>query len=118
MKPKSRLPMWRRLWRAFLVGAVFFAPGGLGFLEFCVGVFAQPQRTKEIYPARAEFATKMRNKVELTRAVRGQGPSYPRGFTGWQPPSVVVPRPVANSRAPWFRGKIFGKIFASDAGGF
>jgi hypothetical protein len=65
MKPKSRFPMFRRLWRAFLVGAVFFAPCGLCFLEFCVGVFAQPQRTKEIYPARAEFATKIRNKVEL-----------------------------------------------------
>src|SRR5271170_7561207 len=68
MKPKSRLPMFRRLWRAFLVGAVFFAPCGLSFLEFCVGVFAQPQRTKEIYSARAKLATKNRNKVELRDA--------------------------------------------------
>jgi hypothetical protein len=57
--------MLRRLWRAFLVGAVFFAPCGLCFLEFCVGVFAQPHRTQEIYPARAELATKNRNKVEV-----------------------------------------------------
>jgi hypothetical protein len=42
MKPKSRFPMPRRLWSAFLVGAVFFAPCGLYFLEFCVGVFAHP----------------------------------------------------------------------------
>jgi hypothetical protein len=55
MKPKSRLPMFRRLWRAFLVGAVFFAPCGLCFLEFCVGVFAQPQRTTERYSMGAKL---------------------------------------------------------------
>jgi hypothetical protein len=70
MKPKSRFPMFCRLWRAFLVGAVFFAPFSLYFLEFCVGVFAQPHRTKETYPARAELATKNRNKVELKASGR------------------------------------------------
>jgi hypothetical protein len=49
MKPKRRFPMPRRLWRAFLVGAIFVAPCSLYFLEFCVGVFAQLQRTASRY---------------------------------------------------------------------
>jgi hypothetical protein len=58
MKPKRRFPMPRRLWRAFLVGAVFVAPCGLYFLEFCVGVFAHPQRTTELYSRWAKLQQK------------------------------------------------------------
>jgi hypothetical protein len=58
MKPKSRFPMPRRLWSAFLVGAVFFAPCGLCFLEFCVGVFAHPQPTTQSYSIAAKLQQK------------------------------------------------------------
>jgi hypothetical protein len=58
MKPKRRLPMPRRLWRAFLVGAVLGAPCVFCFLEFCVGVFAQPQRTTSRYAIWAKWQQK------------------------------------------------------------
>jgi hypothetical protein len=58
MKPKRRFPMPRRLWRAFLVGAAFGAPCGLYVLEFCVGVFAQLQRTAPRYSMRANLQQK------------------------------------------------------------
>jgi hypothetical protein len=58
MKPKRRFPMPRRLWRAFLVGAFFGAPCDLCFLEFCVGVFAHPQRTTQRYSISAKLQQK------------------------------------------------------------
>jgi hypothetical protein len=62
MKPKTRFPMPRRLWRAFLVGAVFGAPCDLYFLQFCVGVFAPPQPTTSRYFILADLATKIVTK--------------------------------------------------------
>jgi hypothetical protein len=45
----SLFPIPRRLWRAFLVGAMFFAPFDFSLLEFCAGVFAGQNFMAGIY---------------------------------------------------------------------